>query len=158
MTMTMIKQCKYDPDPYPPGPIEPGPVPPPDDLDPRVVASMASKVVKATGCTTVQAHTAIDDMLAWLHNPTSSGPPSEIIDEAWHAFILHTRDYITYCFAHFGHLIHHVPNLDLCDGECGDEVKARRKCDAGCTSTFRGCDPRPCGEQACNPNVAWGLL
>ncbi|CAG9465194.1 unnamed protein product [Pedinophyceae sp. YPF-701] len=30
-----------------------------------------------------------------------------VLDEAWHAFILNTRDYIAYCYAHFGRVIHH---------------------------------------------------
>jgi hypothetical protein len=31
------------------------------------------------------------------------------IDAAWHAFILHTRDYESYCRERFGRVIHHEP-------------------------------------------------
>ena len=36
--------------------------------------------------------------------------PSVAVDAAWHAFILHTRDYIDYCERHYGRYLHHVPD------------------------------------------------
>ncbi len=35
--------------------------------------------------------------------------PPEPVDAAWHAFILHTRDYEAYCRDRFGRVIHHEP-------------------------------------------------
>ena len=35
--------------------------------------------------------------------------PTRLLDEAWHAFILHTREYAEYCSGRFGKLIHHIP-------------------------------------------------
>jgi hypothetical protein len=35
-------------------------------------------------------------------------PPGPV-DVAWHAFILHTRDYEAYCRERFGKVIHHEP-------------------------------------------------
>ena len=35
--------------------------------------------------------------------------PSKSVDKAWHAFILHTRDYEAYCRERFGRVIHHQP-------------------------------------------------
>ena len=35
--------------------------------------------------------------------------PSPEVDAFWHAFILHTKDYIDFCQRHFGHYIHHEP-------------------------------------------------
>ena len=35
--------------------------------------------------------------------------PSKVVDEAWHAFILHTRGYENWCAAAFGKLLHHTP-------------------------------------------------
>lgn len=32
-----------------------------------------------------------------------------VLDEYWHVFILHTRDYAAFCDAHFGFFIHHSP-------------------------------------------------
>jgi hypothetical protein len=35
--------------------------------------------------------------------------PPEPVDLAWHAFILHTQDYESYCRARYGRIIHHQP-------------------------------------------------
>lgn len=35
--------------------------------------------------------------------------PSEMIDEAWHNFILFTKDYGTFCKRYAGRFIHHFP-------------------------------------------------
>jgi len=35
--------------------------------------------------------------------------PPEPVDKAWHAFVLHTRDYEAYCRERFGRVIHHQP-------------------------------------------------
>ena len=35
--------------------------------------------------------------------------PSQVADEAWHAFILHTHAYESWCHAAFGKLLHHTP-------------------------------------------------
>lgn len=32
-----------------------------------------------------------------------------ILDEMWHVFILHTREYEAFCMEHFGRFIHHSP-------------------------------------------------
>lgn len=31
------------------------------------------------------------------------------IDDMWHTFILHTKDYMDFCHNYFGHFIHHLP-------------------------------------------------
>jgi uncharacterized membrane protein YgcG len=36
-------------------------------------------------------------------------PPKEV-DAAWHAFLLHSRDYDAYCRERFGRVIHHQPS------------------------------------------------
>lgn len=33
-----------------------------------------------------------------------------VIDEMWHSFILHTRDYVEFCDRFFGKYIHHTPS------------------------------------------------
>jgi hypothetical protein len=35
--------------------------------------------------------------------------PLQIIDEMWHTFILHTKQYYNFCFSNFKKLIHHLP-------------------------------------------------
>ncbi|MBK9493922.1 MAG: hypothetical protein IPO08_05155 [Xanthomonadales bacterium] len=37
--------------------------------------------------------------------------PLRIIDEMWHAFILHTRSYAEFCEKYFGRFLHHQPAL-----------------------------------------------
>jgi hypothetical protein len=37
--------------------------------------------------------------------------PLLIIDEMWHTFILHTKQYYNFCFSNFKKLIHHLPTL-----------------------------------------------
>jgi hypothetical protein len=36
--------------------------------------------------------------------------PSKKVDAAWHAFILHTRQYTDWCEKRYGQYIHHVPS------------------------------------------------
>jgi hypothetical protein len=37
------------------------------------------------------------------------GMPSKAVDEAWHAFILMTREYTSFCVHAFGRYLHHTP-------------------------------------------------
>lgn len=37
-------------------------------------------------------------------------PAIVVIDEMWHTFILHTKDYIDFCMKNFGSYIHHQPH------------------------------------------------
>ena len=46
------------------------------------------------------------DMVAASKQFVSPPPP---VDVAWHAFILHTRDYEAYCRERYGRIIHHQP-------------------------------------------------
>lgn len=50
------------------------------------------------------------------------GMLSPIVDEVWHAFILHTPDYMAFCTDTFGKFLHHQPNTptnpsDLSSGQ-----------------------------------------
>jgi hypothetical protein len=53
-----------------------------------------------------------NEMLVFLDLVADSkdfiSPPGPV-DVAWHAFILHTRDYEAYCRERFGRVIHHEP-------------------------------------------------
>ena len=37
--------------------------------------------------------------------------PSGVIDDLWHEFILHTRDYAEFCATTLGSFVHHVPSV-----------------------------------------------
>ena len=41
------------------------------------------------------------------------GMPSRAVDEAWHAFILMTRDYAAFCERAFGRYLHHTPEAQM---------------------------------------------
>ncbi|MBA2709560.1 MAG: hypothetical protein H0U57_03085 [Tatlockia sp.] len=57
-----------------------------------------------------------DDLLRWMYlsaqrkmesKLTKLFGPLLILDELWHIFILHTRDYIDFCNHYFGEYFHH---------------------------------------------------
>ncbi len=43
---------------------------------------------------------------------SGNGMYSSDVDNLWHAFILHTPDYMSFCDKHFGKYLHHVPEPD----------------------------------------------
>jgi len=49
-------------------------------------------------------------MVCVLHSGGPVGMISPVIDEVWHAFILHTREYAEFCQSIFGRFVHHAPN------------------------------------------------
>ena len=58
--------------------------------------------------------------------------PSNRVDLAWHCFLLHTRDYISFCNEMFGQIMHHEPiNARVDASKCGC-------CDSSCGITREG--------------------
>lgn len=65
-----------------------------------------------------EARVYFTEMLRFLDLAhTADGPvtPSKLIDEAWHTFMLFSREYTRYCQERFNQYIHHQPD----DGEAG---------------------------------------
>ncbi len=60
--------------------------------------------------------------------------PPKPVDVAWHAFILHTRDYESYCRGRFGRVIHHEP-AGAPDPEAYRRAYARRSSYGGGDNT-----------------------
>lgn len=52
--------------------------------------------------------------------PAGFGMPSVIIDDAWHLWILNTREYFEFCESVFGCYVHHIP-----DEETTDHIESR---------------------------------
>jgi hypothetical protein len=52
--------------------------------------------------------------------------PSQVADDLWHEFILHTRDYGRFCDRAFGRFLHHTPTLVLREGARRDNSALRR--------------------------------
>jgi hypothetical protein len=47
--------------------------------------------------------------LAAAHPRAALAMPSVVVDEVWHEFVLHTREYADFCDAAFGRFLHHEP-------------------------------------------------
>lgn len=57
----------------------------------------------------------MNEALAFLCTMGTTGKgdvmaPSRDVDPAWHAFILHSREYAEWCEEQFGRFLHHAPN------------------------------------------------
>ena len=50
------------------------------------------------------------------------GMPSRVVDDLWHEFILHTREYQRFCDKAFGKYFHHVPASAMGKNKYGDEA------------------------------------
>ena len=97
-------------------------------IDHDLRGQLTWRLVNKHGMTNETASAAIDDMLGYVHtiahNPGCGLGPSEIVDIAWHEFILHTADYMAYCEMAYGRYIHHRPNRK---GEVGKLVSETAK-------------------------------
>jgi hypothetical protein len=52
--------------------------------------------------------------------------PSEVVDDLWHEFILHTRNYEVFCRQAFGAFLHHTPAVVLAGGQSQQNEGLRR--------------------------------
>ena len=52
--------------------------------------------------------------------------PSQVVDDLWHEFILHTRHYEVFCRKTFGQLMHHTPAVALSGGVRQSNAGLRR--------------------------------
>lgn len=51
------------------------------------------------------------------HPQAFLGMPSVVVDDLWHALILDTRAYQSFCDQAFGHFLHHIPNTPTTPGQ-----------------------------------------
>lgn len=75
--------------------------------------SVVNRIVDEESVSEEEAQRRFDAMQQFLQvcaTATRPVSPSLPIDSAWHAFILHTRDYTEYCQERFGRFIHHQPS------------------------------------------------
>lgn len=78
--------------------------------------SVVHRVAKEEGISEEAAERYFEGTLQFLKVASIAGAPvspSLPIDAAWHAFILHTRDYAEYCQERFGRFIHHQPTVGV---------------------------------------------
>jgi len=74
--------------------------------------AVVERIQRDAGVDRGAARTYFNEMLIFLDMVADSKQfisPPEAVDVAWHAFILHTRDYEDYCGKRYGHVIHHQP-------------------------------------------------
>jgi hypothetical protein len=69
---------------------------------------------------------------AW-RGRTLLGMPSQLVDEAWHEFILDSLAYTAFCRAAFGEYLHHTPDeaVEMPGDTLGDSVRAWDRSGAG---------------------------
>ena len=75
--------------------------------------SVVQRIMAEDGVDRETAKHWFDEMLVFLDLCATSKhvlSPPEPVDKAWHAFVLHTRDYDDYCNERFGKLVHHQPS------------------------------------------------
>jgi uncharacterized membrane protein YgcG len=75
-------------------------------------AAVIERIARENGVDHETARLWFGEMLVFLDLCATSGEmlsPPKPVDAAWHAFILHTRDYEAYCKERFGRVIHHQP-------------------------------------------------
>jgi hypothetical protein len=74
--------------------------------------SVVRRIAADHGLSEDAARACFQEMLRFLDVVAESErslSPSVPVDDAWHAFIVHTRAYADYCEARFGSFIHHEP-------------------------------------------------
>jgi hypothetical protein len=83
-----------------------------------------------------EAETLFEQLESFLGSGTGScRVPSKAVDDAWHAFILHTREYAIYCMNQFGRFIDHVPEPVVSDAiDNGDQAMCTR-CSSNCRTS-----------------------
>lgn len=116
------------------------------------------------------AERILDQALAFLaacaRNTSAPLAPSDLVDLGWHMFLLHTRDYATFCQEIAGRFPHHVPTAPgnpattghaahdtlirtvnaIDDAGFAVDLELWTRADAGdCTGCHNGChdDPPP---------------
>jgi len=109
------------------------------DLPPPAYSNEAviSRIESEEGVGRQTARAWFGEMLVFLDLCAQSdkvlSPPTDV-DKAWHAFLLHSRDYEAYCNERFGKVIHHQPS-DAPDPEAYRRAyKRRRKYDSGASA------------------------
>jgi hypothetical protein len=83
-------------------------------LRPEIMSTVPARVVTyfawKNNYDIVDAERLFDQLESFLGSSNGSCQvPSMAIDEAWHTFILHTKEYASYCMSRFGRFIDHVP-------------------------------------------------
>jgi hypothetical protein len=77
-------------------------------------ADIAKKISAMVNCTYEQGVDLLRDAsnFLWLASHSENvSVPSPIVDEAWHVFVLFTKEYIQFCNTYCGGYVHHAPHV-----------------------------------------------
>ncbi len=124
------------------------------DLDHEALAAallnikpvLRSKLVAACGVEAERAEVALREVIRFLDLCAAAGrplTPSPRVDDAWHEFVLCTREYADFCQQHFGRFVHHDPG-----GTDEDNRRQFRATLYAYAQRFEAPDPRWWGEAA----------
>ena len=111
------------------------------DLPPPAYSNEAviSRIESEEGVGRQIARAWFGEMLVFLDFCAQSdkvlSPPKDV-DKAWHAFLLHSRDYEAYCNERFGKVIHHQPSDEPDPEAYRRAYKRRRKYDSGANAAI----------------------
>jgi hypothetical protein len=79
----------------------------------QIPLEIIQRFAKREGISVLNANRLGDELVRFLTlcaTSTETLAPSPLVDDMWHHFILHTRDYGEWCALHLGKFIHHVPS------------------------------------------------
>jgi hypothetical protein len=85
-----------------------------DDVRAYRHPGLVARIMSEQGIGEEEATKQFDDLMIFLyvcgaHRDARPFFPPPLIDEAWHTFLLFTKDYAEFCKKHFGFFIHHSP-------------------------------------------------
>lgn len=97
-----------------------------DDILKYEHPDLIDRLIRELDITKLDAVDLFQDVKRFLylcaeHEPPHCPPPR--IDDAWHEFLLYTREYAVFCRQYFGKFIHHMPisknapHRDKCGGK-----------------------------------------
>lgn len=82
-------------------------------LSPSLFDRLVRRIVADDKLDTHLAERVVDQAVAFLgtcaRNTSEPLTPSALVDIGWHTFLLHTREYATFCHEVAGRFLHHVP-------------------------------------------------
>ena len=111
---------------------------PPQGAPTYLNSAVIERIARDEGIPHATAVSWFKEMLVFLDMCAASDvmlSPSKQVDAAWHAFLLHTRDYEAYCRERFGRIIHHDPSGKP------DPVAYRRAYEEAAARSDTGLDP-----------------
>jgi hypothetical protein len=99
-------------------------------ISPDLFDRLTERLMKDEGHDRDHSDRVIEQTLVFLkacaENPGATLGPSMAVDAGWHAFVLHTREYASFCARVAGRFIHHDPTT----GDSGSGGSLRRTVEA----------------------------